>query len=313
MALHAFGTDLVLTRGADGAAAMFDAHCPHLGTHLGHGGRMVGNLLECPFHGWRFDRDGQCVAVPLADAVPPHARLRPWHVRQVNGVVVAWYDPAGGDPIWDMPEIAERGSPGWSRFYPGKRWVIRTHAQEIVENGIDCAHFPHNHSNQTAGAESLGLDISGPTLTHHVIQHHNIFGIGARLGWHVKGTLDITAHGLGCVVNRIRIRESVSFDYCVVFYILPIDAERIAMHSYYAMRRKGLLTLPLIWHAMRGGTSTIDQDVPIWENKLYQERPRLSRADGPIMQFRRWARQFYVTDDAVAPEAKAALPVNDGN
>jgi phenylpropionate dioxygenase-like ring-hydroxylating dioxygenase large terminal subunit len=296
--LRAFGLDLVLTRGAGGAAALFDAHCPHLGTHLGHGGRMVGDLLECPFHGWRFDRDGGCTSIPLADAIPSQARLRAWHLHEINGVILAWYDPAGGAPDWEMPELPERASPEWTSFHPAKRWIIRTHAQEIVENGIDCAHFPHNHRRQTAGVESLGLEIDGPRITHHMIQHHNIFGIGTRLGWQVTGTLDVTAHALSCVVNRARIRDGISLDYCVVFYILPVDPERVAVHSYYAMRRRGLLTLPLIWMAMRDGSYTIDQDVPIWEHKLYRTRPCLSKADGPIMQFRKWARQFYAEGDA---------------
>src|SRR5678809_465596 len=51
--LRYFGRDLVLTRGADGAPHLFDAHCPHLGAHLGVGGRVVDGTLQCPFHGWR--------------------------------------------------------------------------------------------------------------------------------------------------------------------------------------------------------------------------------------------------------------------
>jgi len=133
-----------------------------------------------------------------------------------------------------------------------------------------------------------------------------MFGIGQRLGWRVTGTLDISCHGLGCVVNRARIREGISLDYCVVFYFLPIDEERVVVYSYYAMRRKGLLTLPLLRLAMRDGGHTIDQDVPIWENKLFRARPRLSDADGPIMQFRKWAQQFYGST-ATESERTAAL------
>jgi 3-Ketosteroid 9alpha-hydroxylase C-terminal domain len=35
------------------------------------------------------------------------------------------------------------------------------------------------------------------------------------------------------------------------------------------------------------------QDVPIWENKIYRERPPLTAVDGPITHYRRWFRQFY--------------------
>ena len=33
--LHYLGRDLVAFRGEDGAVRIFDAHCPHLGAHLG--------------------------------------------------------------------------------------------------------------------------------------------------------------------------------------------------------------------------------------------------------------------------------------
>ncbi len=35
------------------------------------------------------------------------------------------------------------------------------------------------------------------------------------------------------------------------------------------------------------------QDVPIWEHKIYRERPIVTKMDGPVTQYRRWFRQFY--------------------
>ena len=50
-----FGRDLVFFRTARGAAVVLDAHCPHLGAHLGHGGELKDDKLVCPFHAWEFD------------------------------------------------------------------------------------------------------------------------------------------------------------------------------------------------------------------------------------------------------------------
>src|SRR5262249_47971167 len=52
-ALRYFGRELVLWRGEDGTARLLDAYCRHLGAHLGHGGRVNGNDIECPFHAWQ--------------------------------------------------------------------------------------------------------------------------------------------------------------------------------------------------------------------------------------------------------------------
>jgi hypothetical protein len=37
----------------------------------------------------------------------------------------------------------------------------------------------------------------------------------------------------------------------------------------------------------------LNEDIPIWENKRYLERPLLCDGDGPIAEFRRWCLQFY--------------------
>ena len=45
-AVHSAGRELVVFRGEDGEAHVLDAHCPHLGAHLGHGGRVVENTIR---------------------------------------------------------------------------------------------------------------------------------------------------------------------------------------------------------------------------------------------------------------------------
>ena len=47
----------------------------------------------------------------------------------------------------------------------------------------------------------------------------------------------------------------------------------------------------------------MSEDIPIWENKKFQERPVLCDGDGPIAEFRRWMRQFY---SSPAPETPPA-------
>ena len=71
--LHYFGRELVAFRTEDGKASVFDAHCPHVGAHLGHGGTVIGSTLQCPFHGWRFSGDGTCAAIPYSDKIPATA------------------------------------------------------------------------------------------------------------------------------------------------------------------------------------------------------------------------------------------------
>jgi len=47
----------------DGELGMISRHCPHRGVDLCFG-RLEDNGIRCPFHGWHFDRTGQCVEQP---------------------------------------------------------------------------------------------------------------------------------------------------------------------------------------------------------------------------------------------------------
>lgn len=70
------GRELVVFRTEDGVVHITNAHCPHMGVHLGHGGQIRGGCIRCPFHGWEFRAsDGQCERIPWGDLPPRKARL----------------------------------------------------------------------------------------------------------------------------------------------------------------------------------------------------------------------------------------------
>ena len=62
--IFAFGNDLVAFRSTAGKVTVLDAYCPHLGAHLGYGGRVIDDKVNCPFHGWVFNQSGDCVDIP---------------------------------------------------------------------------------------------------------------------------------------------------------------------------------------------------------------------------------------------------------
>lgn len=100
VALEFFGRELVTFRDAVGSPRVVGAHCPHLGAHLGFGGRVDGGCVVCPFHGWRFDADGRNVEIPYRPEgeVNGRAGLAVYPSQEWAGMVMAWFDAAGGAP-----------------------------------------------------------------------------------------------------------------------------------------------------------------------------------------------------------------------
>ncbi len=97
--LHYFGQELVLFRDEAGAPHLLDAYCRHLGAHLGHGGKVEGGGIRCPFHAWLWDGDGHCLEIPYAKRIPPAAKIRSWPIVEKNGLVMVWHDVEDEPPI----------------------------------------------------------------------------------------------------------------------------------------------------------------------------------------------------------------------
>jgi cholesterol 7-desaturase len=75
----------------------------------------------------------------------------------------------------------------------------------------------------------------------------------------------------------------------------PIDDEYVELRLLFLVRDDtGSGTLGPVARARVDATvENTSRDVPIWEHKIYVERPPLVADDGPIRELRRWARQFY--------------------
>jgi 3-ketosteroid 9alpha-monooxygenase subunit A len=292
--LQYFGRELVLFRDAAGEARVLDAHCPHMGAHLGHGGQVEDGCLRCPFHAWEFDGAGACVRVPYADKIPPRARLRAWPVCERNGLILVWHHLEGAAPQWDVPLVEEHGSEEWTP-YERRRWRIRSHNQEMAENAVDCAHFFYVHG--TAEMPTARAEVRGPVL--HVLSQTKMTTPMGKVG----GSVESISHGFGFATTRFRgIVETL-----LVASVTPIDDEYVDTRFSFTIKK-----LPHKDVTKTVGKAFIaeierqlNQDIPIWENKIYVNPPLLCDGDGPIGLFRKWARQFYAVEGAPSLTATA--------
>jgi vanillate O-demethylase monooxygenase subunit len=143
------GEPWVLYR-AGGRIVAFADRCPHRLTPLSIG-RCAADVIQCAYHGWRFDADGRCVEIPALGpgaALPPAARLTPpAGLVEAHGMVFL----APEDPIAPLGSIPEADDPS---FEAGElpTLVARASAGLLADNFLDVAHFPFVHAG-TFGAD----------------------------------------------------------------------------------------------------------------------------------------------------------------
>ena len=252
---------------------------------------MVGASLRCPFHHWEWAGDGSCTQVPYAKRIPANARLRAYATAERNGVLYFWFHAKDEAPSFEIPEIPEYGDPRFTPAWAKTEWTIRTHPQEILENGVDFQHLAPVH--QLDAPEGFHFEEQGPLSSWTV-------GSGKRAepldGAHDSVDIRTDNYGLGVVVSRYN----GFFDTLLHLAYTPIDEEhtRVAVGSIGSRTdRSGGSTEAVLAAYMEDVSGQIEVDRPIWEHKRYQDRPLLCEEDGPIPRYRRWASQFY-TDES---------------
>ena len=294
--LHYFGKELVLFRTEKGIPYVFDAYCSHLGAHLGYGGKVKGESIQCPFHEWCYDSNGKCIATPHTNRQPPNTKVQKWLTRENNGVIMVYHHSEGEPPTWEIPDLSEYAQ-GMS-FRKVKQWKVRTHAQEIGENGCDLSHIMivHDLASMAFPPRSEGVEFDGVVVTHHMssgfIPPSNATWL---LGDIMHGKFVLKNYGLGCQFASMSLKGKLNFQLVSITWITPINEEYCNVCFMFAIPSffKNPLAYATCMASSKDGASQIERDFSILENKVYRGTELLYSEDGPIGEFRQWARQFY--------------------
>jgi len=149
------GEPILLGRTRGGEAYALRDICPHRAAPLS-AGRLVkeadgAEVVECPYHGWRFRTDGVCSAIPsmVADQAIDIARIRVrrYPLAESQGLVFIWVagDVRGeGQP--DQPPPTFPGVVGGGPKLVD-RMVFDAHIDHAVVGLMDPAHGPYVHQN----------------------------------------------------------------------------------------------------------------------------------------------------------------------
>jgi phenylpropionate dioxygenase-like ring-hydroxylating dioxygenase large terminal subunit len=145
------GEPVVMFRSEAGKAVAFEDRCPHRHLPLSMG-KLDGDVLQCHYHGLRFDIDGRCVRIPGQEQIPPSARVRTFPVVERYKWLWIWMgDPAMADPdkITDFHWLDD-SSWGAKASY----LYVKANWQLVVDNLLDLTHLAFVHES-TIGNSAL--------------------------------------------------------------------------------------------------------------------------------------------------------------
>lgn len=136
---------VVLYRTQDGApVALFD-RCPHRGMPLSKG-TLVGDRIQCNYHGFEYTSDGRCQLVPTSDVTPSGLQVRAYPLVEIWQWVWIWMgEPDKADPLL-IPDHDELGLTASDfRAEPGVVLTVAANYLMVMENFADTTHLPYLH------------------------------------------------------------------------------------------------------------------------------------------------------------------------
>ncbi len=156
------GEDLIAFRDTEGKVGLIDAYCPHRRAPLFFG-RNEECGLRCVYHGWKFDKNGNCVDMPSEPAgttLQAKVKILAYPTHEKGGVVWCYMGPKDKQPA--LPDYE------WTRAPETHRFVSKTFENcnylQAMEGGLDTAHSSFAHNNRLGDRSNLRQHDKAPHL-----------------------------------------------------------------------------------------------------------------------------------------------------
>jgi phenylpropionate dioxygenase-like ring-hydroxylating dioxygenase large terminal subunit len=292
VAVRLLEEDIVLWRANEKLHAWRDL-CLHRGTRLSLG-KVNACTLICPYHGWTYNEEGQCIHFPAhPDQKPPaKARVEVYHVQEKYGWI--WVCP--GDPAHDIPTFPQWNDTSFRKVHCGP-YTMQASGPRAVENFLDVTHFPFVHTGLLGDPAYPDVNDYEVETTSEGVTAKDISvwqpdpdgtGQGARVTYTYKVLRPLTAY---------FIKTSHGPNFAMFFTITPVAERSSIVWMYVAMDYSDLSDYDI----QKFQDDIIKQDIPIVES----QRPELLpldlqaelhlRSDRTAIAYRKWLRSLGLT------------------
>ena len=288
------GEKLVFWRDRQGAVHALQDFCPHRGVALS-GGKLAGDQIQCPFHGFEYDASGRCTLLPAighSTPVPRQFQAQAYRTCEAHGLIFLYWGeapetlapPAFFDDLDDSFSYGEAIDP----------W--KTHYSRVIENQLDVAHLPFVHANTIGRGDRMVVD--GPLVEWDGPSRFKVF-VFNRLddGTPPRSSRELDSTGRGLHLEFIfpnLWQNYISPDVRVVAAFVPVDGDHTLLYLRFYQR---FVRLPLARElinrlAMPFNVYIAHQDRVVVETQLprrsdLRSGEKLIQADQPIIAYRR--------------------------
>jgi phthalate 4,5-dioxygenase len=175
---------MVAFRDSAGRLGVIDEFCAHRGVSLWFGRNEEGGI-RCPYHGWKYDVNGQCIDVPSEPAESGYCnriKLKSYKLVERGGVIWIYMGPPAEEP--PLPEWEFATVPA-AQSFTSKR-LQECNWLQAMEGGIDSSHvsFLHsgalNHDPLFKGAKGNQYNLSDLKPVFEVVPSEGGLNIGVR-------------------------------------------------------------------------------------------------------------------------------------
>lgn len=296
--LTRFNEQLSLWRDENNEVCCIADQCCHRGVSLSCG-KIIDGKLECPFHGFIFDKTGKVTLIPANGKnapVPESMKVKSYKTFEDYGLIWIWWGDAYkiiSEPFF-FKELKDFS-------YSGFRDNWNVHYSRAIENQLDVVHLPFVHRT-TIGRGNKTL-VHGP-----VVEREN-----ELITFYVNNVLD---DGKTLPLKPDEIKDYKSFFYLQFHYpnnwqnfisdkirafaaFVPIDDENTIIYIRYYQK---LIGIPLLKQLMNyfgkiGSIVILRQDKRVVITQLPKKsglkiNERLIMGDKPIIEYRKHRQEL---------------------
>lgn len=160
---------VVMWRGANGAVVALEDRCPHRLVPLSTG-KIVEGVIECGYHGLRFNGDGACVYVPGQDSLPKSGGARALPVAERHALIWIWLGPADLAHEDLIPDLHWMDAPGWDVVTGYHHF--KCDYRLINDNLLDLSHETYIHKHTIGNMAVADAPVVSSVQDGRVVRAH---------------------------------------------------------------------------------------------------------------------------------------------